>query len=97
MEVNKMKQYFYGIRGIEFIWHGEWSDPELIWRGKSFNYYDVELPLWSEYRDECSENGTPADENAFPAWVKKNAYLAREYLQNLLDNKCFYGGQLLPF
>ena len=59
-----MKQYFYGIRGIEFIWHGEWSDPELIWHGKSF---------------------------------KKNAYLAREYLQNLLDNKCFYGGQLVPF
>lgn len=93
-----MKQYFYGIRGIEFIYHGDWSDPELIWHKKSFNYYDVEMPLWDAYTEECRfVHSTDPDEKAFPAWVKKNAYLAREYLQNLLDNKWFYGGQLVPF
>lgn len=90
--MNNNKQWFYGIYGIEFIWHGEWSDPELIWHGKSFNYYDLETPLYYDYVDECNENGeTPNDEN-FSLWVKKHAYLAREYLQNLLYYKCFYGG-----
>lgn len=93
-----MKQYFYGIRGIEFIYHGDWADPELVWHGRSFNYYDIEMPLWEAYTEESRfVYHTDPDENAFPAWVKKNAYLAREYLQNLLDNKCFYGGQLIPF
>ncbi|WP_406044103.1 hypothetical protein [Succinimonas sp.] len=92
-----MKQWFYGIRGIQFISHGEWADPELIWHGRSFNYYDIEMPLWEVYREECDERGERPDEIIFETWVKKNAYLAREYLQNLLDNKCFYGGQLMPF
>lgn len=79
------KSYFYGIYGIRFIWHGQWSDPEIIWHGKSFNYYDLENTLYSYY----SEEQNPLD---FEIWVKKNAYLAREILQNLLDCKCFYGG-----
>lgn len=83
--------YFYGIYGIRMIWHGAWSDPELIWHGKSFNYYDVETPLWDDYKEDCNECGTQPTENGFELWVKKNAYLAREYLQNLLDCKCFYG------
>jgi hypothetical protein len=89
-----MKKWFYGIYGIEFVWHGEWSDPELIWHKKSFNYYDVETPLWETFFEECSEKGLPADEYIFGDWVKKNARLAREYLQNLMECKCFYGGVL---
>lgn len=85
-----MNNYFYGIRGIKYISHGDWADPELIWHGKSFNYYDVEIPLWEAYREECHESGTTPDENIFETWAKKNAYKAREYLQNLLDYKCFY-------
>ena len=83
--------YFYGIYGIRMISHGAWSDPELIWHGKSFNYYDVETPLWDDYKEDCNECGTQPTGNGFELWVKKNAYLAREYLQNLLDCKCFYG------
>lgn len=81
--------YFYGIYGIRLIWHGNWSDPEIIWHNKSFNYYDLETPLYETYLEEIQEGYTTLD---FEIWVKKNAYLAREILQNLLDNKCFYGG-----
>lgn len=84
--------YFYGIYGIKFIYHGEWCDPELIWHGKSFNYYDIEAPLWECYREECTENGITPTDDAFAAWVKNNAYMVREYLQNLNENKCYYGG-----
>jgi hypothetical protein len=92
---KKMKNYFYGIYGIRFISHGAWSDPELIWHNKSFNYYDVENSLWELFREDCRENGTEPNENIFPAWVKKNAHLAREILQTLLDYKCFYGGETI--
>lgn len=78
------KAYFYGIYGVQFVWHGEWRDPELIWHGKSFNYYDVENYLYQIYTEDA-----PALD--FDIWVKKNAYLTRECLQNLLKNKCFYG------
>jgi hypothetical protein len=83
------KSYFYGIYGIEFIYHGQWSDPELIWLGKSFNYYDLENALYADYQEDA-HNGENAPD--FEIWVKNNAYLARYYLQSLLENKCFYGG-----
>lgn len=82
-------QYFYGIYGIRFISHGDWSDPELVWHGKSFNYWDLEDALWSIYRELKNEEGPQID---FEKWVKKNAYLAREILQDLMDCKFFYGG-----
>lgn len=82
------KKWFYGIYGIEFIWRGCWSDPELIWHGKSFSYNDLETALYYDFIDEYP-NG---NENDFAVWVKKNAHIAIEYLQNLLDNKYFYGG-----
>lgn len=82
-----MKKWFYGIYDIQFIWHGEWADPELIWHGKSFNYYDLENALYCDFKEE-HPNGSDDD---FAVWVKKNAYIAREYLYNLLECKCFYG------
>ena len=85
------KDCFYGIYGINLIWHGEWADPELVWHGKSFNYYDLETPLWHDYKDVCEICGTQPKEDDFAVWVKKNAHMAREYLQKLLENECFYG------
>lgn len=87
------KKYFYGIYGIQYINHGAWADPELVWHGKSFNYYDVENPLWFAYKEECEEKDKRPDVlgNEFDVWVKKNAHMAREFLQNLMENKCFYG------
>lgn len=87
------KKWFYGIYGIEFVYHGDWSDPEIIWHGKSFDYFDVENPMWEVFSEECEEKLVPVSdrEDMFPGWVKSHASLAREYLQNLMDCKCFYG------
>lgn len=83
----KNKKYFYGIYGIEFVWHGTNADPELVWHSKSFNYYDVENPLYSDWKEDCEKcENTPE----FEIWVKKNAHLARYYLRSLLDAKVFY-------
>ena len=83
--------YFYGIYGIKFVWHGAWADPELIWHKKSFNYYDLENTLWDEYREECNAGDKTTSEDGFAVWVKKNAHLTREILQEFLNAKQFYG------
>ena len=57
------KSYFYGIYGIRYIWHGSWADPEIIWHNKSFNYYDLETPLYEIYKEDA-----PALD--FEIWVK---------------------------
>ena len=82
---KKTPSWFYGIRGIQFVWHGAYNDPELIWHGQNFNYYDIENPLWDCYMEDCIEAGVEPDNDEFSAWVKKNAYLAREFLQNIVD------------
>lgn len=38
--------YMLGIKGIQFVWHGEWSDPEVIIKRKRFNYWDIEEIIW---------------------------------------------------
>lgn len=47
---------YRGAEGIEFISHGEWCDPELVYDGKSFNYWDIEDALWSMFCEEIVEN-----------------------------------------
>lgn len=83
--MKRQKKWFYGIYGMEFIWHNEWCDPEVIWHRHRFNYFDIEDPLWDYYREECEEKGMSADVDAFDGWVKAHAYLAREFCQNLID------------
>lgn len=42
---------FYGVPGVEFIWHGEWSDPEVRYKEYLLNYYDLENSLWEEFKE----------------------------------------------
>lgn len=51
------KEYplFYGIEGVYFIYHNEWADPEIEYKGKRYNYYDLEdmlISMWQEYVTE---------------------------------------------
>ena len=79
-----MSNNFYrGAEGIEYVSHGAWSDPELIYDGKSFNYYDIDDALWGEFCEIVSEDtGIPVAEidsnmnvyeDAFNEFVQDNA------------------------
>jgi hypothetical protein len=85
------KECFYGIYGMQFIYNGQWSDPEVIWHGKSFNYFDLENCLWDMFKEECAEDGREIIEHDFPIWVKKNSSFARDILSQLAENRCYYG------
>ena len=69
---------FYGIPAVYFIWRGEWSDPQIRYRGHVVNYFEVENYFWSMFREEFP-NGTEED---FDKWLPKQG---REVKQFILD------------
>lgn len=71
--------YWYGVRGVRFIWHGAWNDPELSYKGITLNYTDVEDYFWSVFKEENpGMSGKELDEN-FPAWLRKNAWEVKQF------------------
>lgn len=83
---------YRGTDGIEYVSHGAWSDPELIYDGKSFNYWDIEDALWNMFCEEVAKDaGISVDEmdlfsyeDAFNEYVQNNAV---DYLED-----CIFGG-----
>lgn len=52
---RKMKELldWYGLTGVGFIWHGEWNDPEIEYKGKRINATIVEDTMWERWiRDD---------------------------------------------
>ena len=72
-----------GVPGTKFIWHGEWSDPEIEYKGELINSNDAEEGLWYAYKDECEEMGQPATDRGFDEWVDQQD---PEYLASMLDD-----------
>lgn len=57
------------VEGSTFIWHGEWSDPEVYWQGNLYNAEDLDEYLWSIYKEDCQENGQEPTLDDFEDWV----------------------------
>ena len=71
-----MKEYpnWYGIEDIGFIWHGEWSDPYIEYKGKQLNSVPIEDSMWSIYCEECKEDGiNPDEDEGFSQYMRDNA------------------------
>ena len=52
---------WYGIEDVGFIWHGQWSDPEIEYKGKRINATVVENTMWERFNEYCEEQGKVAD------------------------------------
>ena len=56
---------FRGVPNTEFIWHGNWADPEVSTKlgRKTFvaNYWEVEDSMWNYYNDEKEYANTKDD------------------------------------
>lgn len=78
---------WYGIRGVEFIWHGTQADPELKYKGKIFNSHDIEDGLWNLYNEMCDEYDEKPSNAGFESWIKENP----DYVYDELDD-AIYGG-----
>ena len=82
---TKPNRLYCNVPDVYFIYHGEWADPEVMYKGKYFNLpVDVEEPLWSEYEECCEEFGKKMTDEGFAEWVENNSESVYEILNNLI-------------
>ena len=57
------KPNWYGIPGIKFIYHGDWSDPEIECEGLVYGIYDtgIEDAMFAELKEELGREPTDAE------------------------------------
>ena len=83
--ILKMKRnnYYRGIKGIEFIWHGATPDPELSYQGKVVNYYDVENTIWEEYKGDGYD---PDDEEEFTHYCQRQEAEIKQLILDIYES-----------
>lgn len=92
--MSKRKKYrtdyprWYGIYGIRFVWHGEWSEPEIIYHRYAMNEHCVEDGMIELYREE---GGDDEDQEAWKKWMYDNRDRVREECQYVIDNRKDFG------
>ena len=74
---NVMKIVFptwRGVQGTQFIYHGEWADPEIYCDDQLFNATQLEDYAWSVYNDDCKEFKVTPNEDDYdklpPSWFE---------------------------
>ena len=83
---ESVKNGYRGSKDIEYVWKGPWSDPELVYDGKTFNYWDIEDALWSMFLEENpqwtdDDSNNPECEDEFNRYVQYNGAL---YLDDVI-------------
>lgn len=78
--VPKELPNWYGIDNVGFVWHNEWSDPEIEYKGKRFSCYIVEDTMWERYKEE---NDKYADEELFEQYMRNNKDEVMELLEGV--------------
>lgn len=86
-----LKEGFYAPN-VEFISNGAWSDPQLLYKDKYFNYWDIEDAMWYDFVDEfyggdsIKAEKDPKSEDAYRDWLN-----ADDKVANYLDDAIFGG------
>lgn len=79
---------YHGCENIDFVHYNEWADPDLIYDGYTFNYWDIEDALWNDFLEFTGhtddESGKREVENEFDEFAQDNA-------ENYLED-CIFGG-----
>ena len=80
------KKLWYGVPGIKMIYHGDWADPELKYKGKLFNYYGIKNSLWEFYKEDLEEKlfeliNEENIDDGFERWITNNHETVYEYLK----------------
>lgn len=88
---ESVKNGYRGSEDIEYVWKGPWSDPELVYDGKTFNYWDIEDALWNMFLEENpqwtdDDSNNPECEDEFNRYVQYNGAL---YLDDVIAGGYF--------
>ena len=77
-----MVQYFLGIKGIEYIWHGEWATPEVIYKGRSFSVWDVQEEVEDAYDIRVKDGEIRPYKGGWQEWGSKNPKIVKALLDD---------------
>jgi hypothetical protein len=50
-----MSKYKY-FKKAQFVYNGDWNDPELIYNSKKYNYFLIENTIYERFKDFIEEN-----------------------------------------
>ena len=71
------RECYFGIVPVRFVWHGQWADPELIYKRHSFNYWDI-----TDYMIECwQEAGKPGE---LDEYISMNGDTVKGFLNDII-------------
>ena len=65
------KELYRGVKGAIFVYHGDWADPEILYKNHSINYWDAEQSLWYNYKEYCEENNIKPTDDGFEKYVNE--------------------------
>ena len=75
--------YWKNLKNVRFVWHGINVEPELLYKGYLYNYWDIVILLteWcKDYYKEQNMNigGIIKDSPYFDMWLKENKDKVKE-------------------
>lgn len=75
---------FYNVPGVKFIYHGEVSDPEVRYKDRIFNYWDLENALYEMYIEEGNPriDKPSCDDKQFREWIANDPDTVYDYLDD---------------
>lgn len=66
-----MTQWKY-FNEAEYIDNGEWSDPELIYKGERFDYFTIEDTIYSCFKENAIDNDIEISEENFEIFCENH-------------------------
>lgn len=78
---------WYGILNIGFVYHGEWSDSEVEYKGKRINSHDIEDVMWENYREDCLEGRVEDTFDGFDIYMKEHQNEVYEILEEIINRE----------
>lgn len=76
---------YFGVEGLEYIPHGEWADPELLYKGRMFNYWDVFDTLFEEFLEDNPDYDDSEAEELFDKYLQENPSEIESVLYDLMN------------
>lgn len=69
--------YWYGIKGLRLIYHGDWADPEISYCGFKVNYWDIEDYAYQMFKED--HPGEEDNEELFAKYCRDHQKELKQY------------------
>ena len=92
MLFGKMRELtnWYGFADIGFIWHNEWSNPEIEYKGKRINANIIEDSMWQRWIYDDNGNlidGRENDDDGFAQFMLDNKDEVYELIELAMESE----------